>query len=60
VYKPHTRDEITAMVDAGQMSAAVAAGLDPNERYGIWWFNRRHTVVQPETHEAHPGFRVRA
>jgi len=43
VYKPHTRDEITAMVDAGQMSAAVAAGLDPNERYGIWWFNRRRT-----------------
>jgi DNA invertase Pin-like site-specific DNA recombinase len=28
VYKPHTRDEIMAMVDAGQMSAAVAAGLD--------------------------------
>jgi site-specific DNA recombinase len=43
VYKPHTRDEIMAMVDAGQMSAAVAAGLDPNKSYGIWWFNRRRT-----------------
>jgi hypothetical protein len=43
VYKPHTRDEIMAMVDAGQMSAAVAAGLNPNESYGIWWFNRRRT-----------------
>jgi site-specific DNA recombinase len=43
VYKPHTRDEIMAMVSAGQMSAAVAAGLDPNESYDIWWFNRRRT-----------------
>src|SRR5215210_5509867 len=43
VYKPHTRDEIMAMVGAGQMSAAVAAGLDPNKSYGIWWFNRRRT-----------------
>src|SRR5215211_5137895 len=43
VYKPHTRDEITAMVGAGQMSAAVAASLDPNKAYGIWWFNRRRT-----------------
>jgi site-specific DNA recombinase len=43
VYKPHTRDEITAMVDAGQMSASVAAGLDPNKTYGVWWFNRRRT-----------------
>jgi site-specific DNA recombinase len=43
VYKPHTRDEIMAMVDAGQMTSAVAAGLDPNKSYGIWWFNRRRT-----------------
>jgi site-specific DNA recombinase len=32
-----------AMVDAGQMSAAVASGLDPSKSYGIWWFNRRRT-----------------
>jgi site-specific DNA recombinase len=43
VYKPHTREEIMAMVEAGQMSAAVAAGLDSAESYGIWWFNRRRT-----------------
>src|SRR5215211_6180471 len=46
VYKPHTRDEITAMVGAGQMSAAVAASLDPNKAYGIWWFNRRTRRTQ--------------
>ena len=27
----------------------VAAGLDSNKGYGIWWFNRRRT-------KAHPGF----
>jgi Recombinase len=43
VYKPHTRDEIMAMVGAGQMSAAVAASLDPYKAYVIWWFNRRRT-----------------
>src|SRR5918993_1683668 len=43
VYKPHSRDEIMAMVGVGQMSASVAAGLDPNKTYGIWWFNRRRT-----------------
>jgi sorbitol-specific phosphotransferase system component IIBC len=43
VYKSHTHEEIMAMVDAGQMSAAVAAALDPNKRYGIWRFNRRRT-----------------
>ena len=31
------------MVEAGQMSASVAAGLNPDECYGIWWFNRRRT-----------------
>ena len=43
VYKPHTADEVMAMVEAGQMSAAVAAALDPEKGYGIWWFNRRRT-----------------
>ncbi len=43
VYKPHTRAEIMALVDAGQMSSAVAALLDAEENYGIWWYNRRRT-----------------
>jgi len=43
VYKPHTYAEIMALVDAGQMTPAVASQLDPNKRYGIWWFNRRRT-----------------
>jgi site-specific DNA recombinase len=43
VYKPHTAAEVLAMVEAGQMSASVAANLDPEKGYGIWWFNRRRT-----------------
>jgi site-specific DNA recombinase len=43
VYKPHSLEEIMAMVEAGQMSASVAATLDPEKSYGIWWFNRRRT-----------------
>jgi Recombinase zinc beta ribbon domain len=30
------------------MSAEVAARLDPEKRYGIWWFNRRKTKTYQE------------
>jgi site-specific DNA recombinase len=36
VYKPHTAEEAANLV-----SAEVAASLDRNKRYGIWWFNRQ-------------------
>jgi site-specific DNA recombinase len=32
LYKPHSYDEIAAL-----LSPEVAARLDPNEAYGIWW-----------------------
>jgi hypothetical protein len=35
VYKPHAYDEIKAMV-----APEVAARLDPDENYGVWWYNR--------------------
>src|SRR5215210_597592 len=35
VYKPHTYDEIKALV-----APEVAARLDPDENYGVWWYNR--------------------
>jgi len=35
VYMPHTSWEV-----AGLVSPEVAASLDPNKSYGIWWFNR--------------------
>src|ERR671917_55827 len=42
-YRPHTREEIEALVAKGQMAQDVASRLDPKKRYGIWWFNRRRT-----------------
>ena len=36
VYKPHSFAEISELIDP-----EVAARLDPEKRYGIWWFNRR-------------------
>jgi site-specific DNA recombinase len=39
VYKPHTYDEVSALV-----APEVAARLDPEKRYGIWWYNRRRTT----------------
>jgi site-specific DNA recombinase len=35
VYKPHAYDEIKAMV-----APEVAARLDPDGNYGVWWYNR--------------------
>ena len=37
-YKPHTYEEVANVV-----RPEVAARLDPNQSYGIWWFNRRRT-----------------
>lgn len=36
VYKPHTFEEVVDMV-----STEVAAMLDPDESYGVWWYNRQ-------------------
>jgi site-specific DNA recombinase len=35
VYRPHTFGEVAKLV-----TPEVAARLDPDKRYGIWWFNR--------------------
>jgi len=40
VYKPHTFQEV-----AGIVAPEVVASLDPDELYGIWWFNRRRTTA---------------
>src|SRR5829696_1668512 len=44
VYKPHTPAEIGGLVAEGLMSREIAAGLDPDRCYGVWWYNRRRTV----------------
>jgi hypothetical protein len=41
IYTPFTVEEIQSLVADGLISAEVAARLDPEAEYGIWWFNRR-------------------
>jgi site-specific DNA recombinase len=36
IYKPHSFDELRAV-----LSAEATSRLDPDKRYGLWWFNRR-------------------
>jgi site-specific DNA recombinase len=40
VYRPRTFQEVAALV-----APEVAARLDPDKLYGIWWFNRRRTTT---------------
>jgi site-specific DNA recombinase len=40
VYRPRTLPEVDALV-----APEVAARLDPDKLYGIWWFNRRRTTT---------------
>jgi site-specific DNA recombinase len=44
VYKSLGPEEIGILVREGLMSPEVASGLDPERRYGIWWYNRRRHV----------------
>jgi len=65
VYRPHTFEEVAALV-----APEVAARLDPDELYGVWWFNRRRTtasqvaVAGPEGREykrkSHVAYKDRA
>src|SRR5215212_6508656 len=41
IYTPFTFEEIQSLVADGLISAEVAARLEPEGQYGIWWFNRR-------------------
>lgn len=43
VYFPHTHAEVAELV-----RPEVAAGLDPDQEYGVVWFNTRQTVVSAE------------
>jgi site-specific DNA recombinase len=50
VYRPHSCAEVEAMV-----SPSVAAGLDHERSYGVWWFNRRRTRRYPIAEEGADG-----
>jgi site-specific DNA recombinase len=44
LYKPHTYDEIAPL-----LSPEVAAKLDRDKLYGIWWYNRRNVTKSYDT-----------
>lgn len=48
LYRPHTFAEVSAMV-----SPQVAATLDPEGTYGIWWYNRKR-IKTSQVSEAGP------
>ena len=54
VYRPHSFEEIAAAV-----SSDVAARLDPDQRYGLWWFNRRGVRAKQVSEPAESGRRYR-
>jgi site-specific DNA recombinase len=58
VYKPHTYDELRAMVDAGQMTRDVFGRLVPAKRYGIWWYNVRRKQTRQVAEVGPDGSRV--
>jgi site-specific DNA recombinase len=56
VYRPHTYEEVEALV-----SPEVVAGLDREQLYGIWWYNRLRVRTRQvsEPSEAGNGRRYR-
>jgi site-specific DNA recombinase len=54
VYKPHTYEEVKELV-----SPEVAARLDPDNSYGIWWFNVRRTTSRQVAEAGADGRRYR-
>ncbi len=54
VYRPHTFEEVTAAV-----TPEVAARLDPDKSYGLWWFNRLGHKVRQVSEPSGEGRRYR-
>jgi site-specific DNA recombinase len=54
VYRPHTFEEVEATV-----TPEVAARLDPNKTYGLWWFNRLGHKVRQVSEPSGNGRRYR-
>jgi len=53
-YRPHTYEEIEALV-----SPEVAARLDPEQLYGVWWYNRLRVRTRQVSEPSENGRRYR-
>ena len=47
VYCPHTIEELAALADDGNLSAEVLSTLEPENAYGIAWYNRHKVETGP-------------
>jgi len=54
IYRAHHLEEIVAVI-----SPEVAARLDPDKRYGLWWFNRRGVRTKQVAEPSENGRRFR-
>jgi hypothetical protein len=52
VYRAHGPDELIRLVEAGNLSPEVLAGLDRDQRYGIAWYNRTRWERTPDDEKA--------
>jgi recombinase-like zinc beta ribbon protein/recombinase len=48
VYRSHGRDELERLVESGNLSPEVLARLNPEQRYGIAWYNRTRWERTPD------------
>jgi hypothetical protein len=39
-HRVHTRDELWGLVEEGVLGESVFSRLDPEQRYGIWWYGQ--------------------
>ena len=56
VYKPHTIEEVNALVEEELMAPEIASRLEIGLCYGIWWYNRRR-IIHKQVPEKGPGAR---
>jgi site-specific DNA recombinase len=54
VYRPHSHEEVSELV-----TSEVAARLDSDKCYGIWWFNQRRVVQTQVSEHGENGRRYR-
>ena len=52
VFRAHGREELERLAESGNLSAEVLAGLDPEQRYGIAWYNRTRWERTPDGDKA--------
>jgi hypothetical protein len=52
VYRAHGRGELERLVEAGNLSPEVLAGLERDQRYGIAWYNRTRWERTPDGEKA--------